>query len=151
MKKSFLALAAVGLLFSSGAFAATGDRKDFDENVREVNDLTDKPSVLKQALHHISIETGVPLEKVQAEHRRHPEIGAAGLLIGNVMAAETSTQPDRFFRQRAGGKKWAAIAKENNISLDKLNLRLDNLEKALEPALDDITKKKRKRARDNNR
>jgi hypothetical protein len=149
MKKSLLALAAVGLLFSvGGAYGAAGDREDFDDNVKQINQMAEKPNVLRKALHHISVETGVPLEKVQQEHRRNPELGAAGLLIGNVLAAETSKEPDRFFRQNANGKKWTAIARENDVSLDKLNTRLENLEEALEPVLDEEDKKRRKRIRD---
>jgi hypothetical protein len=152
MKKPLLVLAALGLVFGvGGAFGAASDKEDFDQNVRHINKMTEKPSVLKQALHHISIETGVPLEKVQQEHRHNPEVGAAGLLIGNVLAAETSKEPDRFFRQNAAGKKWAAIAKENDVSLDKLNTRLENLEDALQPVLDEKDKKQRKKNGDNDR
>jgi hypothetical protein len=146
MKTPFLALAAIGLLLSvGGAYGATSDREDFEKNVRQINRMTEKPSVLKKALHHISVETGVPLEKVQQELRRNPDIGAAGLLIGNVLAAETSKEPDRFFKQNANGKQWTAIARENDVPLDKLNTRLENLEQALEPALDDDYRERPKR------
>jgi hypothetical protein len=39
-------------------------------------------------------------------------MGAAGLLVVNVMSAETRKEPDYFIKQRAGGKRWLALPRK---------------------------------------
>jgi hypothetical protein len=58
-------------------------------------------------------------------------MGVAALMLANVMSADTKKQPSYFFEQRKAGKKWLTLAKENNIPVDRLNERLDRLEKAI--------------------
>jgi hypothetical protein len=119
-------------LAASAAFAADESSKDeLERRARSINRAAEKEAVFKKALHHVSIETGVPESRVQEQHRRNPEMGLAGILMANVMAAETKKEPSEFIKQRKGGKGWSAIARANNVSIDKLTLRLDNLDKAI--------------------
>lgn len=126
------------------------DRDEFERRARQINKSVDKPSEVKRAIHHISIQTGVSEERVQAQHRRNPDLGPAGLLIANVMSAETKKEPEQFIRQRMDGKGWKAIARQNDVSLEKLNTRLENLEKAVDDdAYEDREgRRERKRNRD---
>ena len=123
-------LLALGLVFP----AMAADKEDMDhlENrVKQINAAAAKPNMQDVAFQRISTETGVPVETVRKQHQRHPGIGAAGVMIANVLADETKKNPDPFLSQRDAGKKWVQIAKENNVSVDKLNERLDRLQKAL--------------------
>jgi hypothetical protein len=113
-------------------FAADDSSKDeLERKAKVVNREAEKESVFKQALHHVSIETGVPESTIEAQHRRNPDMGLAGIMMANVMAAETKKDSSEFIKQRKGGKGWSAIARANNVSLDKLTLRLDNLDRAI--------------------
>jgi hypothetical protein len=82
-------------------------------------------------LQRISTETGVPLERVREQHKQHPDIGVAGLMLANVMASDTKKRPENFLNQRASGKKWLKIAKEQNVPVERLNERLDRLNRAI--------------------
>ncbi len=121
---------ALGLVFP----ALAADKEDLDhlENrVKQLNALAAKPNMQDIAFQRISTETGVPLETVRKQHGRHPNIGIAGIMIANVLANETKKNPDWFLTQRDDGKKWLQIAKENKVTVEKLNERLDRLHKAI--------------------
>jgi hypothetical protein len=125
-----MTILALGLVFP----ALAADKEDLDhlENrVKQLNALGAKPATQDIALQRISTETGVPLETVRKQHGRHPAIGIAGLMIANVLANETKKNPGTFLTQRDNGKKWRQIAKENNVSVEKLNERLDRLHNAI--------------------
>jgi len=132
MKKMIGALSIFALLigFVTPVMAAD-DEDQYEQKVKHLNSLGDKPGKMKVALQRISTETGVPLDRVEAQHKRHPEMGVAALMLANVMSADTKKQPSYFFEQRKAGKKWLTLAKENNIPVDRLNERLDRLEKAI--------------------
>jgi hypothetical protein len=123
-------LMALGLMFP----VIAADKEDLDhleKRVKQLNSLAAKPGREEVALKRISTETGVPEASVRRQHGRHPDIGLGGLMIANVLANETKKLPEVFLKQRAGGKKWLAIAKENKVSVDSLNERLDRLAKAV--------------------
>jgi hypothetical protein len=114
------------------AFAADDTSKDeLEQRTKALNRAAEKESLFKQALHHVSIETGVPESTVETQHRRNPDMGLAGIMNANVLAAETKKDPSEFIKQRKAGKGWAAIARANNVTLDKLRSRLDNLDRAI--------------------
>ena len=128
-----LALATSAMVFAA-SFVIAADKDDLDEyekRLNRINAQAEKPGMLNVALQRISTETGVPLEQVRAQHKRHPEVGPAGLLIANVLANETKKAPSEFLKERAEGKKWVAIARQHKVSVDKLNDRLERLEKAI--------------------
>ena len=132
------AMALGGFLGWASAAARAADeetvREHFEQRVQQINRQTAKADALDTALHHISVESGVPEDQVREQHRRNPRMGAAGLLLANVLSAETRKEPDYFIKQRAEGKRWLALARENNVPIENLNRRLDSLEKAIEPA-----------------
>jgi hypothetical protein len=117
------------------AWAADNDDVEhLEKRISQLNSMAEKPGVINLAIKRISTETGVPEEQVRKQHRREPDFGLAGLLLANVMAAETKKTPAQFIEQRKNGKKWQAIARDNNVSLDKLNVRLDRLQRDVAPA-----------------
>jgi len=132
------ALLAIATLWLVGALmvipSVAADKEDLDHLEKRVNQLNaaaQKPGMMDIALQRISTETGVPVERVREQHKKHPEIGAAGLMIANVLANETQKRPEQFLNQKASGKKWLPIAKENKVTVDKLNERLDRLARAM--------------------
>jgi hypothetical protein len=131
--KAFFAvtlLMALGLVFPSLA-ADKQELDHFENRVQQLNSLAEKPGKIDVALKGISNETGVPLEKVQNQNKRHPQMGIAGLMIANVLADDTKKAPEQFLSERESGKKWVTIARENKVSVDKLNERLDRLARVL--------------------
>jgi hypothetical protein len=123
---------ALGLCLVGPVMAA--DKQDldkFDKRINDINAMTTKPAKADLAFQRISTETGMPVERLKQQHQRHPDIGLAGLFVANVLADETKKGPEVFLSQRASGKKWINIAKENKVSVEKLNERLDRLENAI--------------------
>jgi ribonuclease HI len=143
MKKLMFALmtSTIALTLGGGPLRAADNddaAKHFRQRADQINAATAKdPDLMQTAIKHISVETGVPVEKVRLHHQRHPNMGAAGLLLANVMAAETKEPPATFLKERQSGDQWLAIAREHKVSVEKLNVRLDNVWKALAPAVKD--------------
>jgi len=134
MKRLVIALNTLVVAFGLTVPAFAADKNDqdaYEKRVKDVNAMAERPGMMKTTLQRISTETGVPVEKVQNQHKRHPKVGPGGLLVANVLADETKKGPESFLQEREPGKKWLQIDKENNVSVDKLNERLDRLEKAL--------------------
>jgi len=130
---SFL-LATVVLGLSATQLRAADDttaRENLDDRINRINHLVDHEGRTKPALQHVSVETGVPFDRVQAMHRDHPNIGVAGVLIANVLADDTKKPPERFMESHSNGKKWADIAQDNKVPVSKLTERLDRFEKGL--------------------
>jgi len=123
---------ALGLCLISPVAAADKQQLDqFDKRVSDINAMASKPAKTDLALQRISTETGMPVDRLKQQHQKHPDIGPAGLMVANVLADETKKGPEVFLSQKAAGKKWVNIAKENKVSVEKLIERLDRLEKAI--------------------
>lgn len=127
---AMLATLALGLNMSTLA-ADKPARRELDEHTKAVNELATKGDRMQLALHEISVETGVPMEEVRAMHQRHPDAGPAGIMNACVLADNTKKAPEDYLKKHLEGKGWAAMAKDNNVSLEKLNERLDRMENAL--------------------
>ncbi len=101
---------------------------------RQLNQTTrNNPQALNTALHQISTQTGVPLDQIQAQRQKYPQMGTSGLVFANVLAAETKKSPESFLQERQSGKAWQAIAQENNVPFDRLNTRLDRVWNSVAP------------------
>jgi hypothetical protein len=147
MKKSLYSLLMAGAVFGVGAnsvFAADNPARDELENhVREVN-RSGKSEGTDVTLKRISTETGVPLEQVKSMNKRYA-VGPGGLMIACVLANETKKEPEQFLKQHANGKSWAALARANDVALDKLSSRLDRLNTAIGHDDSSANKKKNKK------
>jgi len=135
MKKSIIRILIPALALNLGiglAFAADKAETDhLSARAHQVNAAAKSPGMMDSALHDISVSTGVPLDQVQALHKRHSNEGVAGVLIACAMADETGKSPEKFMETRATGKTWTAIARDNNVRMEKLNDKIDHLEKVL--------------------
>lgn len=133
--RKFIVTAMLGTLalgLNLNALAADRPAKrELDDHTKAVNELATHGERMQLALHQISVETGVPLEEVRKMHQGHPDAGPAGIMNACVLADNTKKTPEDFLRKHLDGKGWAAIAKDNNVPLEKLNERLDRLENAL--------------------
>jgi hypothetical protein len=89
---------------------------------------------MKDAMHDVSVETGVPLDQINHMRDQHPDAGAAGIMIACTIADNAKGSPESYLNRHVNGKGWAAIARDNNVPLEKINTRLDKLEKYLEGA-----------------
>src|SRR4051812_9877401 len=108
-------------------------KDELDDRAQTVNALADKRGGMREALHDVSIETGVPMEELQAMRDKHPDVGPAGILIASVLADNTKKPAEQFLSRHVNGKGWAAIARDNDVPLDKINERLSHLERELSP------------------
>jgi hypothetical protein len=143
MKKSIMGLTIAGLVFGLTTGAATAqntkaEKNRLDDRVQEVNKSAKREGMLKPAIHAVSVETGVPEDRIEALHKKHPDVGAAGIMISCVMADLTKKTPEEIIQQNRNGTGWAALANKNNVPIEKLNARLDNLDRYLANA--DTTK-----------
>ena len=130
-----LLVATVSLGLTAGIARAQNrgsQRDELESRAQTVNALADKRGGMKEAVHDVSVETGVPMEKVQKMHDEHPNAGAAGIMIACVIADNAKGAPESYLSRHVNGKGWGAIARDNNVPLDKINARLDKLERDLQ-------------------
>jgi hypothetical protein len=78
------------------------------------------------------------MEQLQRMRDAHPDAGAAGLMIACVIADNAKGSPETYLSRHINGKGWAAIARDNNVPLEKINVRLDKLEKSLAANAEDL-------------
>jgi hypothetical protein len=106
-------------------------RDELESRAHTVNALAEKRGGMREAVHTVSVETGVPQEQLERMRDRHPDAGAAGLMIACVIADNAKGSPEGYLSRHINGKGWAAIARDNNVPLEKINVRLDKLERSL--------------------
>ena len=51
--------------------------------------------------------------------------------MASVLADETKKPPESFLQTHDSGKSWETIASDNNVSLDKLDLRLNHVQSSV--------------------
>jgi hypothetical protein len=126
-----IATVSLGLAAGSAHAQDRSSKDELDSRVQTVNSLADKRGGMKEAIHDVSVETGVPVEQIQRMRDQHPDAGAAGIMIACVIADNAKGSPEAYLSRHVNGKGWAAIARDNNVPLDKINARLDKLERDL--------------------
>jgi hypothetical protein len=137
MRKTLFGAMIASLMLGSGAGALRGqDKAELDQlgqRAAEVNQSAKKSGMMQVALQRVATETGVPLTEVEAMHKHYPDAGPAGVLLACVLADETKKTPEHFLAKRKGGEGWAAMARANKVSIEKLNERMARLERAVSP------------------
>ena len=128
---NWLTMIAVAMALALPVTAADDETEEFEKRVKRLNGMGERPGMAKVALQRIATETGVSLERVQNQHKKFPEIGVAGLMVANVIGNDTRKNAGDFLAQRQSGKKWLVIAKENKVPVERINDRLQRLEKAI--------------------
>ena len=109
-------------------------RGSVDKRIQTINTLDNKAAAREAAFAAIAKETGVTANKVQAQHREHPTIGTSGLLLANLISAQTKKPAANYLRQRSSGKPWAEIAEDNKFDLEKADAALGRLESTMRTA-----------------
>ncbi|HXT13305.1 MAG TPA: hypothetical protein VN873_17240 [Candidatus Angelobacter sp.] len=134
MKKWILTIivATASVAFTTAIARGQSARDELETRAQHVNSLADRHGGMREVIHSVSVETGVPQEQLQRMHDEHPDAGPAGLMIASVLADNTKKSPEMFLRRHVNGRGWASIARENNVPLDKINNRLDKLEHDLD-------------------
>ena len=123
----------MSLGLTTGIAHGQGSQKDeLDSRAHTVNALADKHGGMKDAMHDVFVETGVPMEQLNKMRDQHPDAGAAGIMIACTIADNAKGSPEAYLSRHVNGKGWAAIARDNNVPLDKINVRLDKLEHYLQ-------------------
>lgn len=136
MRKFAYILAAVvslgiGAVQAQPTYGHSGQKAQLDDRVRSLNSMADRRGDFKIALHDVSVETGVPMEKLQRMHDQHPDAGPGGIMVACVLADDTKKSPEHFLSSHVNGHGWAQIALDNNVPLDRINGRLDRLQSDL--------------------
>ena len=133
-----LLVATMSLGFTATVAHAQGRaaaRDELESRAHTVNSLADKRGGMREAMHDVSVETGVPMDQIERMRNQHPDAGAAGIMIACVLADNAKGSPERYLDRHVNGKGWAAMARENDVPLDKINARLDKLERDLGSSL----------------
>jgi hypothetical protein len=145
MKRYLSLVAMAGLLFAGVAGAADTQKAakaSLDDRIHDFDVRTSKSdAVMRDALHAVSVETGVPETKIQDMHHKHPQAGAAHILLSCVMADKTKRDPDYYLTQKGKDKTWAKMAKEENVPIDELDSRFARLEKHMDYSVADTEKR----------
>ena len=122
-----LAMTLAGTVFG----AESASRQSFENQIRSLNQASATNHAERTTLHGVSVETGVPEDKVLQMHKNNPKTGPAGIFVACVIADHTKKDPETYVKQAAAGKAWAAIAQENNVPLDQIQERLARIEKSV--------------------
>jgi hypothetical protein len=107
---------------------------DIDKRTKAVNTLDNKEATRRAGLEAIARETGVTVATLQTQHREHQNIGTAGLLMANAIAAQTKRPPGNYLRQHEQGKSWERIAADQGVNIEDLDAKLARVEQAMRGA-----------------
>ena len=135
MNSLLIATVSLGLTAGLARGEDRNAKDELDSRAHTVNALADKHGGMKEAMRDVSVETGVPEAQIQRMHDQHPDAGAAGIMIACTIADNAKGAPEAYLSRHVNGKGWAAIARDNNVPLDKINVRLDKLEHDLGSSL----------------
>jgi len=109
-------------------------RADINDRIRDLNQLDNKPAARLAGLRAVSKETGVPVPTLEAQHKQHPKIGIAGLLVANDIAVRGKADVSQLIRQRNSGKTWNELAQANHVPFDTVEAKLGQVETAMREA-----------------
>ncbi|HWN95236.1 MAG TPA: hypothetical protein VNT99_09395 [Methylomirabilota bacterium] len=107
---------------------------DIDKRIAAINRLDNNKPSLMAGMAAVSKETAVPLPKIEAEHKEHPNVGLAGLFVAHDLAVRTHKGVEHFLDARKKGRSWAEIAKANGVNADELEAKLNRIEDAMRNA-----------------
>ena len=144
MKKLAVILTALAFLGGASTYAADAVKKaekreqreakiDIEKRIHELNKLDNNAAAKRAGLNMVSHETAVPLPTIEAEHKEHPNVGIAGLLVANELATHTHKPVEHFIKAH-GEKSWTEIVTANSANLDAIDAKLTRLEQAMSQA-----------------
>lgn len=135
-KSNFTGLTVIGTvlalaLSTAPLKAASAAQNQLHQLQSEVNNATKAPQQWEAAMHTISVQTGVPRAQLRALRQKYPTVEPSAVLIASVLADETKKAPEQFLKQAIAGHKWDQIARQYNVPLEKIDTRLERIQKAL--------------------
>jgi hypothetical protein len=128
MNKIAFSVLAAGLVLSWGTGAFAAENKTFDQKADDLNATAKSGEKFNSAIHAISVETGVPEDRLLDMHRQHPQAGPAAILNASILADETKQPPETFLKSHQNGARWEDIARKNKVPIEKLDTRLDHVQ-----------------------
>jgi hypothetical protein len=120
-------------------------RAEFEDRIRTLNQTTIKNHAENEALHGVSVETGVPIEKLHRIHADHPKVSPACIFVACIIADNTKEDPAYIVKRGAGGKSWTSLAEEYGVPFDKIERQLVRLENYIRAGSDQPPVEKRER------
>jgi hypothetical protein len=109
-------------------------KAEMNNRIESVNKLDNKTAARKAGMEAAAKETGVPLSKLQAQRKEHPDVGIGSLVMANSIAAQTKKKPGQLLENHQAGKSWAEIAKDNNVDMEALDAKLGRVEQSMKNA-----------------
>lgn len=106
-------------------------KRDIDKHVLAINRLDNNKGAKMAGLAMISKQTAVPVAKIEAEHRDHPQMGLAGLFMAHELAVKSHKPVEHFIKERKEGRSWTELARANNVGLDEIETKLSRVEEAM--------------------
>jgi hypothetical protein len=129
MKKIAFSVLAAGLVLSWGAGALGAENKSYEQKANDLNAAAKSGKRFNAAIHAISVETGVPEDRLFDMHRRRPDAGPAGILNASVLADQTKIAPEEFLTRHEKGAKWEDLARKYNVPIEKLDSKLNHVQR----------------------
>jgi hypothetical protein len=129
MKKIAISILAAGVVLSWGTGAWAAESKNFEQKADELNATAKSGEKFNAAIHAISVETGVPEDRLMEMHRQHPQAGPAAILNASILADETRQPPEKFLKNHQEGIRWEDIAHKNKVPIEKLDSRLNRVQR----------------------
>jgi hypothetical protein len=128
--------------------ADRASRAEFEDRIHTLNQTTIRNHAEEDAMHGVSVETGVPMEKLRRIHDHYPKVSAAGIFVACIIADNTKEDPEYIVKRGAGGQSWTSLAQDYGVPLDKIERRLIKLENYIRAGSDQRPIEKRERERD---
>ena len=110
------------------------DTTGLNRRVRQVNNMDDKPLVMRTGLAAVSKETATPLPKIEELQKQQTSAGVGDLFIAQELATKTQKSADEFLKQHTNGKSWTEIINENNADRSAIDQKLSRIEQAMRDA-----------------
>jgi hypothetical protein len=129
--------------------ADKASREQFEHRIHALNEATTKNHAQDEALHGVSVETGVPMETIRRIHQHYPDASPASIFVACIIADNTKEDPAYIVKRRDGGKSWTSLAEDSGVPLEKIERRLARLENYIRAGSDQRPLEKRERERRN--
>ena len=105
-----------------------------NRRVQQLNNMDDKPVVMRTGLAAVSKETATPLPQIEELQKQQTSAGVGDLFIAQELATKTQKSADEFLKQHTNGKSWTEIINDNNVDRSAIDQKLSRIEQAMRDA-----------------
>lgn len=113
---------------------ATPAPSGLENRIATLNQLDDKPLVMRTGLQALSKETATPLPQLEELQKQQTTAGIGDLFIAQELALRTHKSADELLKAHTGGKTWEQIIAENNQDRGVIEQKLSRIEQAMRDA-----------------